>query len=321
MARVLTLTLNPALDLSIRAGAIRLGEVNRTESTRLDAGGKGINVARVLAGLGHDVTVSGLLGADNETAFVRTFAECGLRDAFVRVPGETRINAKLSEQDGRVTDLNGPGPRIPERSLEELIERLWPLLPGLDAVVVSGSLPPNVAPEQFAGLITGIRERKVPVWLDTSGPALVAGLAARPSGVKPNETELAGWAGHSLDTPEERLRAALRLNTEGIDDVLLSVGAEGVIWAQRGSALMARPPRVSVVSTVGAGDTLLAGSLHGVLSRWPRERSLRFATALAAESVRHVGVGDPNATDFEVLQQQTLVQELSVKQLTRETHR
>ena len=83
---------------------------------------------------------------------------------------------------------------------------------------------------------------------------------------------------------------------------------------------MARPPRVSVVSTVGAGDTLLAGALHGMLSRWPRERSLRFATALAAESVRHVGVGNPNAADFEALQQQTLVQELAVEQLTGETH-
>ncbi|WP_224366135.1 1-phosphofructokinase [Hyalangium versicolor] len=321
MARVLTLTLNPALDLSIRLGALKPGEVNRTESTRLDAGGKGINVARVLAGLGHDVTVSGLLGADNETAFVRAFKELGLRDAFIRVPGETRINAKLSEKDGRVTDLNGPGPQIPAHSLEELAERLGTLLSGNDVVAISGSLPPNVTPARLAGFISAIRERQVPVWLDTSGPALAAGLGARPSGVKPNELELADWAGHPLETPEERIQAVLRLNTEGIEDVLLSLGAEGVIWTQRGHALRATPPRVSVVSTVGAGDTLLAGTLHGILSGWPRERSLRFATALAAESVRHVGVGDPNAQDFEGLQQQTRVQLVSEEQLNRETHR
>jgi 1-phosphofructokinase len=311
MARILTLTLNPALDLAIRIGRIRLGEVNRTESTRLDAAGKGINVARVLAGLGHDVTVSGLLGADNETVFVRTFAECGLHDAFIRVPGETRINAKLSEHGGRVTDLNGPGPVIPAHALDSLTERLESLLPGLDAVVISGSLPPNVAPAKLAGLIFAIRARRVPVWLDTSGAALVAGLAARPSGVKPNETELAEWAGHPLDTPEARLQAALRLNAEGVEDVIVSAGAEGVIWAQRGEALIAGSPRVSVVSTVGAGDTLLAGMLHGVLSGWPRERGLRFATALAAESVRHIGVGDPRTADFEQLQHQTLVRSLT----------
>jgi 1-phosphofructokinase len=319
MARILTLTLNPALDLAIRLGPIRLGEVNRTESTRLDAAGKGINVARVLRDLGHDVTVSGLLGAGNETAFVQAFSRYGMHDAFVRVPGESRINAKLSEPDGRVTELNGPGPLIPEHALDTLVARLGPLLPGMDAVVVSGSLPPNMTPAQLASLITRIRERQVPLWLDTSGPALVSGLAARPTGVKPNETELAGWAGHSLDTPEARLQAALRLNAEGIADVLVSAGAEGVIWAHGGEALMAESPRVTVVSTVGAGDTLLAGALHGLMSGWPRERSLRFATALAAESVRHIGVGDPKAGDFEELQQQTLVRSLPVQRPTGET--
>ncbi|ADO72310.1 1-phosphofructokinase [Stigmatella aurantiaca] len=307
MARILTLTLNPALDLAIRLGALQLGEVNRTESTRLDAAGKGINVARVLAKLGHEVTVSGLLGADNEQAFVKAFSECGMRDAFIRVPGETRINAKVSEAGGRVTDLNGPGLRIPGHALEALNARVGTLLSGQEAVVISGSLPPNVTPAQLASLITAIRERGVSVWLDTSGPALTSGLAARPTGIKPNENELAGWAGQPLETPEARLQAALRLNAEGIEDVLVSAGSEGVLWAQRGSALEATPPRVAVLSTVGAGDTLLAGTLHGLLSGWPRERTLRFATALAAESVRHVGVGDPKAADFDSLQTQTLV--------------
>ncbi|MFL5357956.1 1-phosphofructokinase [Archangium sp.] len=311
MARILTLTLNPALDLAIRIGSIRLGEVNRTESTRIDAAGKGINVARVLAGLGHDVTVSGLLGTDNETLFVRTFTELGLHDAFIRVPGETRINAKLSETGGRVTDLNGPGPMIPAHALDALTERLESLLPGLEAVVISGSLPPNVTPAKLASLVFVARARRVPVWLDTSGAALVAGLGARPSGVKPNEKELADWAGHPLDTSEARLQAALRLNSEGVEDVIVSAGAEGVIWAQRGDALMAESPRVSVVSTVGAGDTLLAGMLHGVLSGWPREQGLRFATALAAESVRHIGVGDPRTADFEQLQRQTIIRSLT----------
>ncbi|MDC0707828.1 1-phosphofructokinase [Stigmatella sp. ncwal1] len=315
MARVLTLTLNPALDLALRLGEFRLGEVNRTESTRLDAAGKGINVARVLAGLGHEVTVSGLLGADNETAFVKAFADCGLRDAFIRVPGDTRINAKLSEASGRVTDLNGPGLRIPGHALEALTARVGTLVTGHEAVVISGSLPPNVTPAQLAGLITLIRERGIPVWLDTSGPALTSGLAARPSAIKPNETELAGWAGRPLETSQARLEAALKLNSEGIEDVLVSAGSDSVLWAQRGSALEATPPRVTVLSTVGAGDTLLAGALHGVLSGWPRVRTLRFATALAAESVRHVGVGDPKAEDFESLHTQTLVRNPSTGEM------
>jgi 1-phosphofructokinase len=311
MSRLLTLTLNPALDLAIRMGALRPGEVNRTQGTRLDAAGKGINVARVLARLGHSVTVSGLLGADNETAFVQAFATCGLTDAFIRIPGETRINVKISEPDGRVTDLNGAGPRVPPEALEALFERVEALLPGLDAVVLSGSLPPGVPPATLARLITHLRARQVPVWLDTSGAALAEGLAARPFAVKPNDTELAEWAGQPLDTPQARLEAARRLNAQGIDEVLLSLGEEGVLWVSREQVLTATPPSVLVVSTVGAGDTLLAGTLHGVLSGWPRPRTLRFATALAAECVRHIGVGEADAPDLEQLQHTTLVRDAS----------
>ena len=309
MSRILTLTLNPALDLALRMGALRPGEVNRTLGTRLDAAGKGINVARVLARLGHAVTVSGLLGADNEPPFVQAFTACGLTDAFIRIPGETRINVKISEPDGRVTDLNGAGPRVPPEALEALFERAEALLPGLDAVAISGSLPPGVPPATLAHLITRIQARGVPVWLDTSGAALVEGLGARPTAAKPNDVELAEWAGEPLDTPAARLAAARRLNAQGIGEVLLSLGEDGVLWVSPEGALAATPPRVPVVSTVGAGDTLLAGTLHGVLSGWPRERTLRFATALAAECVRHVGVGEADAPDFEQLQHTTLVRD------------
>lgn len=320
MSRILTLTLNPALDLTVRAGTpLQFGEVNRTEFTRMDVGGKGINVARVLAGLGHEVTVSGLLGADNESSFTRVFTTYGLRDAFIRVPGETRVNIKLSEPDGRVTDLNGPGLAIPPAAIEALFAQVDArLASGLDGVVIAGSIPRGLPPALVADLITRVRERQVPVWIDTSGAALVAGLAARPTGVKPNDLELGDWAGQTLDTAEARLQAAQRLHAAGIANVLLSLGAEGVLWASDGVALSATPPKVSVVSTVGAGDTLLAGTLHGVFSGWPRERTLRFATALAAESVRHIGLGDASAADFARLEQLTVIQHLKVDPSTRE---
>lgn len=314
MARLLTLTLNPALDLAIRTGPLRLGEVNRSESTRLDAAGKGINVARVLSSLGHQVTVSGLLGMGNEEAFVRTFHQAGLKDAFVRVPGETRINAKLSEPEGRITDLNGPGPWIPAPALERLNQQVDSLLPGLDAVVIAGSLPPNVTPDALGALVTRIRARGLAVWLDSSGAALRAGVAAGPTGIKPNETELAECVGAGSLTPQGRLAAARQLQSRGIEEVLVSEGADGVVWVGGNQSLRATPPKVTVRSTVGAGDTLLAGALHALLAGWPRERALRFATALAAESVRHVGVGDPGAADFEQLLEQTGVQRLDQEQ-------
>ncbi|MED5556950.1 MAG: PfkB family carbohydrate kinase, partial [Pseudomonadota bacterium] len=109
MARVVCITLNPALDLAFNLDALTLGHVNRPTGAQLEAAGKGVNVARVLASLGHEVIVSGFLGEENDAPFSLAFPRYGVEDAFVRVPGSTRINAKLAEQSGRVTDINSPG--------------------------------------------------------------------------------------------------------------------------------------------------------------------------------------------------------------------
>jgi 1-phosphofructokinase len=315
MARILTLTLNPALDLSITLPQLVPGEVNRTRESHLEAAGKGVNVARVLAALGHEVTVSGFLGADNDGPFLRAFQTLGVEDAFIRVAGETRINAKLAEADGRVTDINGPGLAIDDAAWQQLLDwldgRAGDAAQRPQAVVIAGSLPPGVTPADLAALVTRLRGADLPVWVDTSGEALADAIGARPTAVKPNEHELADWTGEALDTPRSRLRAALRLYAVGVEEALISAGPAGVLWVSRRGAWQAVPPSLPVASTVGAGDTLVAAMLHGVLSGHGVEQTLRLAAALSAESVRHVGVGDPRAADFPQLQQQTRVRRLN----------
>jgi len=315
MARILTLTLNPALDLSVGLERLVLGEVNRTRETHLAAAGKGVNVARVLVDLGHDVSVSGFLGADNDGPFLRAFETLGVEDAFIRVPGETRINAKLAEADGRVTDINGPGAAIDADAWQTLLvgldARVNDPLRRPDALVIAGSLPPGLSSDDLANLIARLRAARLPVWVDTSGEALAAAIASRPTAVKPNEHELAAWAGTDLESPEARLKAALKLYGAGVEEALISAGSQGVLWVSRRGAWQALPPRLDVASTVGAGDTLVAAMLHGVLSRHSPEQVLRLATALSAECVRHVGVGNARAADFPTLQQQTRVRRLN----------
>jgi len=288
MARVLTLTLNPALDLTVPLDSLQPGAVNRSQALIAHAAGKGLNVAQVLADLGHRVTVAGFLGAANPAPFELLFDRRGLLDAFVRVPGETRSNIKLTERGGRVTDINGPGPQVEPAHRDELLERLAQIVAGHDAVVVSGSLPLGVEPEWFALLLRRLKASGVPLALDSSGAALRAGLAVAPWLVKPNEEELA----EALGVPGSGVpAAALRLRAQGVEHVLLSRGAAGVSWFGPGIALEARPPRVEVVSTVGAGDSLLAATLHGLLEGWPAERTLRQATAIAAQAVTQLGFG------------------------------
>ncbi|OLO02842.1 1-phosphofructokinase [Salinicola socius] len=309
MADVLVVTLNPALDLSIQLPQLEPGAVNRAQSSHLAAAGKGLNVARVLVSLGHRVTLSGFLGADNDTAFVQACQRNGIEDASLRLPGETRINAKLAEDDGRVTDVNGPGLEVSAEALADLTADLTARCDASApaAVVVTGSLPPGVTPEALAALIQALKTSGIPVWVDTSGPALAAALAVLPHAAKPNEQELADWAGGPLTDRATQVDAARRLHAAGIEESILSLGAEGVLWISRRGEWQAIPPSIDVRSTVGAGDTLLAAMLHGVIADLSPQETLRQATALAAEAVRHVGVGDPHASDFQTLLQQTSV--------------
>lgn len=284
MARILTLTLNPALDLTVRLARLEPGEVNRSETVLTHAAGKGVNVAQVLADLGHHVSVGGFLGAANPEAFDALIASRGFGDAFIRVPGETRSNIKIAERDGRVTDINAPGPLVDERAQKALLKLLAVVGPEFDAVVVAGSLPRGVSPQWFQGLLEELKALGLKVALDTSGEALRAGLKAGPWMVKPNTEELAEALGNATD-------AISQLHQQGVEHVVVSDGAAGVSWYSPAGALHATPPQVTVASTVGAGDSLLAGMLHGVLNGDTPEHTLRRATAIAAMAVTQIGFG------------------------------
>ncbi|RYJ62306.1 1-phosphofructokinase [Pseudomonas songnenensis] len=311
MARVLTVTLNPALDLTVQLPFLRLGEVNRSESLQVHAAGKGLNVAQVLADLGHQLTVTGFLGETNPQAFEQLFAARGFTDEFVRVAGETRSNLKLAETEGRVTDINGPGLAVSEAQCDELLARLQRLAPAHDLVVVAGSLPRGIDSQWFVQLLNSLKALGVRVALDTSGAALRDGLATRPWLIKPNEEELAEARGVDLIGSSALLAEARRLQGEGIEHVVVSQGADGVSWFSPGAALHANPPRVQVVSTVGAGDSLLAGMLHGLLVGWPAERTLAHATAIAAQAVGQVGFGITDMAELAELEAAVRLQSLS----------
>ncbi|AWY42735.1 1-phosphofructokinase [Pseudomonas putida] len=311
MARILTLTLNPALDLTVQLPRLEPGQVNRSDAMHTHAAGKGVNVAQVLADLGHQLTVSGFLGEDNLQAFETLFAKRGFTDAFIRVPGETRSNIKLAESDGRITDLNGPGPRVSEAAQQALLDRLERIAPDHDAVVVAGSLPQGVSPQWLQGLILRLKKLGLKVALDTSGEALTAALKAGPWLIKPNTEELAEVLGSDAVSVLAEAEAASRLHAQGIEHVVVSHGAKGVNWFSVGSALHATPPKVSVASTVGAGDSLLAGMLHGLLQAHTPEQTLRTATAIAAMAVTQIGFGIGDAAQLTLLAQGVRVHPLT----------
>lgn len=291
MAKILTLTMNPALDLTVQLGPLQIGQVNRSDAMLSHAAGKGINVAQVLADLGHELTVAGFLGVDNQQPFETLFAKRGFVDEFVRVPGETRSNIKLAESSGRITDLNGPGPEVSTQAQQALAARVEQIAAGFDAVVVAGSLPRGVSAQWLKTLLLRLNAMGLKVALDTSGEALRAGLEASPWMIKPNTEELADALDAPIISIDAQAQAAAELRQRGIEHVVISQGSEGVHWFSADVALQALPPKVTVASTVGAGDSLLAGMVHGLLCGHKPEQTLRTATAIAAMAVTQIGFG------------------------------
>ncbi len=193
---------------------IERGEVNLVRTTGLHAAGKGINVAKVLKDLGIDVTVGGFLGKDNQDGFQQLFSELGIANRFQVVQGRTRINVKLTEKDGEVTDLNFSGFEVTPSDWERFVADSLSWLGQFDMVCVSGSLPSGVSPEAFTDWMTRLRSQCPCIIFDSSRDALVAGLKASPWLVKPNRRELEIWAGRKLPELKDVIDAAHALREQ-----------------------------------------------------------------------------------------------------------
>ena len=292
MAKVATITLNAAYDLVGRLSRIEIGEVNTVETLGLFPAGKGINVAKVLKDLGVDVAVGGFLGEDNVGDFETLFKKQGLEDKFHRVAGKTRINVKITETEADVTDLNFLGYQITPEAWQQFTVDSLAYCQNFDIVAVCGSLPRGVNPELFADWLNQLHQAGVKVVLDSSNAALTAGLKAHPWLVKPNHRELEAWIGHSLNSLDEIIAAAKKLKAEGIANVIISMGANGSLWLSEQAVMQAQPPKCeNVVSTVGAGDSMVAGLIYGIEKGLPQAETLAFASAVSAFAVSQSNVG------------------------------
>ncbi|RCW21717.1 1-phosphofructokinase [Vibrio diabolicus] len=309
-SKVVTITLNPALDLTGSVNELNVGSVSLVQQSNLHAAGKGVNVAKVLSDLGADVTVTGFLGKDNPELFHQLFNDIGVKNEFVEVQGATRINVKLVEASGNVSDINFPGVQVTANEIARFEETLFRLAETHDYFVLAGSLPGGVTAEQCAAWIKALHQQGKKVLFDSSKAALKSGIEAHPWLIKPNDEELGDFVGEHLETPEQCQAAAQTLSDKGIENIVVSMGADGVMWLNQGEWLRAQPPRMNVVSTVGAGDTLVAGLCWGHMQLMPKNDLLRFATALSALAVSQVGVGLTSQEELENIKLQTEVSEL-----------
>ncbi len=299
---IATVTLNPAIDKSVTVRGLAEGETNRVEVERVDAGGKGINVAKVLKRLGVEVCALGFEAGRNGRFILDALKAEGIPADFTHVPGETRLNLKVHDAEkGIETELNESGFRVSAEHLVDIRQKVARYSAECEFMIFSGSLPLDTPPKIFADLMEIARENRAKCILDTGAPALELGLASGPYLIKPNRAEVEDLLLRPLESRPELIAAARELIRRGAGQVLISLGAEGAVGVAGSDALFAAPPPVSVRSSVGAGDTMVAVMAYAAIKGLPFRDAFQMAVAASAATVAMEGTRVADLAAIEAL--------------------
>lgn len=280
---ICTVTFNPSLDYIVRVDDMRLGAINRTTYEQVIPGGKGVNVSIVLGNLGHASRALGFVAGFTGDELVRLCAEAGVDCDFIRVErGMTRVNVKVKSAEE--TELNGMGPQMGEEDVEVLLARTDALGAG-DTLVVSGSVPACLPHDMYERVMERVAPRGVRVVVDAERDLLTRTLPLGPFLVKPNNHELGDIFGVELRTRDEVVPYARRLQEMGAANVLVSMAGEGgVLVAETGEVFQSPAAKGTVVNSVGAGDSSVAGFLAGLAETGSYEAAFRMALATGSAS-------------------------------------
>ncbi|WP_185029588.1 1-phosphofructokinase family hexose kinase [Streptomyces candidus] len=294
---ILTVTLNTALDLTHHVPQLVPHASHRVTSVTERPGGKGLNVARVLAALGHQTVVTGFVGGATGAVVRDLLVSESPTDALIPIAGNTRRTlAVVDASTGDTTQFNEPGPAVTPAEWQTFLSSYGELLGGARAVALCGSLPPGIHVGAYADLVRRARAAGVPVLLDTSGEPLRRGVAARPDVIKPNADELARLTGS-----RDASTASADARRKGARAVVASLGPDGLLATTDEGRWQAAPPAPVRGNPTGAGDSAVAGLLCGLVTglSWPDR--LALAVALSAATVAAPAAGEFDRATYESL--------------------
>lgn len=280
---IYTITFNPALDYIMNVRDCRSGEVNRTESEKLLAGGKGINVSTVLKNLGVSNTALGFISGFTGREIVRILDEMGVGNDFIELDnGFSRINVKIKSNEE--TEINGLGPVITESALNILYDKLDGLKEG-DILVLAGSIPPSLPDTIYCDIMQKFEGKNIKIVVDATKDLLVNVLKYKPFLIKPNNHELGEIFGAELKTREEVIPYAKKMHEMGARNVLISMAGEGAVFiGEDGSEYESEAPKGKVVNSTGAGDSMVAGFIAGYIENNDFHHALKMGLSAGSAS-------------------------------------
>lgn len=287
---IFTVTLNPAVDREMTVDSIAFDTVLRASDWRVDCGGKGFNVARMLQSLGVASVALGFAAGKSGEMLDDKLKALSIETDFVWVQGETRTNVSIvSSENGQYVKVNEPGPTISASNLAQLSKKVGDRVKAGDWWVLAGSLPPGVPPAYYTELIAIIQSAGAKVFLDTSNEALRQNCAAKPLLVKPNDEEAHELTGLPVGTKEEIAAAGSAIAAMGPVSVIISLGKEGAVLVDDGKAWLAASPQIRAANPIGAGDSMVAGIVWGLSQGDNLQDALRKGIACGAATASQKG--------------------------------
>ncbi len=281
---VLTVTLNPAVDKTCRLNELLLGQVNRLQSVMSVAGGKGVNVTKILRQFEYPVTAMGFIGGYTGQLIQERLTEMGAECHFTYIDQATRVSTNILADNGYVTEVLEPGPVISKDELSRFLSEYKRQLQRVDMVVLSGSIPQGVPEDIYETLTMLAKEAGCKVFLDTSGEALKKAVKAKPYLLKPNKKELEYLVERKLMNTEEIKEQIKKLLDSGVEKVIVSLGSKGFVYGDREGIIAQKPVKVKAVNTVACGDCLVASFCMSEMEGTDRMQAIYKAAALAASN-------------------------------------
>ncbi|TWE07939.1 1-phosphofructokinase [Rudaeicoccus suwonensis] len=295
---IITLTPNPSLDRTLSVGDLVRGEVNRAVASTLEPGGKGVNVTRALLANGSDSVAVFPCGGNNGRLMELLISEEHVATRIVPVASAIRVNTAIIEPDGTTTKVNEAGPHLSPAEVACLLDTTEELITGAGWLALCGALPPGLPDDFTTQVVRRARAAGASVAIDASGAALRAGVDACPQLIKPNRTELAELVGRDLETVDQVCSAARDVIREGVTTVIVSLGKDGALAVGERCAIHAHAVAPKPKSTVGAGDSLLAGVLSALDSGHDLAESLRTGVVWGTAAVQLPGSRMPTPADL-----------------------
>lgn len=291
---IITVTMNPAIDKTVDLEQFVQGGLNRLKNVIVDAGGKGINVSKTIKALGGETIATGFLGGSGGVLIQKVLKEQGIRADFIEIKNEVRINLKVVEANGSVTELNEPGPVVTQEELDLLTEKLLDYANEDALFILAGSIPNGVSKDVYRILTLRLKEKGAKVFLDADGELFINALEAGPDIIKPNRHELEEYFHKDYRVDEAELIGMGKLLLEkGIGTVAISLGQMGAMFLTKDKVLRCPGLKVKAHSTVGAGDAMVAALAYSIHLGLPLEDCVKYGVATSAGAVTTKGTKPP----------------------------